>query len=298
MQFLRNAASRVADYLSRPVRDSLRGYAPPDAATQLLLSHSYRQMVASGAQLPAFSDVGFKAYSQTDEDGLLLFIFSLIGTTNRKCVEICASDGIECNTANLLINHGWTGLLFDGNPELVRRGKAFYQANRSTYVAPPSFVCSWIKRDNINDLLRQNGFAGEIDLFSLDMDGVDYWVWEAITAIEPRVVVVEYQDIIGPERALTVPYAEDFDAWKYPSTDGMPNFCGASLAAFVKLAKRKGYRLVGCNRYGYNAFFVKNGLGETQLPEVAAVECFRHPKTAWGREHRWPTVQHLPWVEV
>lgn len=298
MQILRRTAARLAEFLSRPVRNSLREYAPPDAAAQLLLGLSYRQMVASGAKLPAFSEVGFKAYSQTDEDGLLLFIFSLIGVTNRRAVEICASDGIECNTANLLINHGWTGLLFDGNPELVKRGRAFYHSNRSTYVAPPTFVCGWIKRDNINHLLLQNGFSGEIDLLSLDMDGVDYWIWEAMTAIEPRVVVLEYQDIIGPERALTVPYAEDFDAGKYPSTDGMPNFCGASLAAFVKLAKRKGYRLVGCNRYGYNAFFVKSGLGEDLLPEVAAAECFRHPKTAWGQEHRWPTVKDLSWVEV
>jgi len=298
VQIIKRAARRIAEFLSRPVASSLRHYSPPDAASQLLLAMSYRQMVASGGPLPPFSDTGFKAYSQTDEDGLLLFIFSLIGTTNRKCVEICASDGVECNTANLLVNHGWTGLLFDGNPELVRRGREFYQANRSTYVDPPQFVCSWIKRDNINDLLRQHGFVGEIDLLSLDMDGVDYWIWEAIDAIAPRVVVVEYQDIIGPERALTVPYAEDFDAWGYPSTDGMPNFCGASLAAFVKLAHRKGYRLVGCNRYGYNAFFVKRGIGEQQLPEVPAVECFRHPKNAWGQQHRWPTVKHLPWVEV
>lgn len=298
MQFIKKLMGRLAEYLSRPVRDSLRGYAPPDVASQLALSFSYRRMADEGAKLPAFADTGFKAYSQTDEDGLLLFIFSLIGTTNRKCAEICASDGIECNTANLLINHGWTGLLFDGNAELVRRGRAFYQANRSTYVAPPTFVCGWITRNNINDLLRQNGFAGEIDLLSLDMDGVDYWVWEAIDAISPRVVVVEYQDIVGPDRALTVPYAEDFNAAQYPSTDGMPNFAGASLMAFVKLARRKGYRLVGCNRYGYNAFFVKQGVGEEVLPEIATKVCFQHPKTAWGMEHRWPTVKHLPWVEV
>jgi hypothetical protein len=298
MQIMKQLLARLADHLSRPVRDALRGYAPPDAASQLALSFAYRRLLAEGAKLPPFADTGFKAYSQTDEDGLLLFIFALIGTTNRRCVEICASDGVECNTANLLINHGWTGLLFDGNPELVRRGRAFYQSNRSTYVAPPTFVCSWITRSNINELLRQNGCTGEIDLLSLDMDGVDYWVWEAIDAVTPRVVVVEYQDIIGPDRALTVPYAEDFDARRYPTTDGMPNFAGASLAAFVKLARRKGYRLVGCNRYGYNAFFVRHGLGEDALPEIKPGDCFRHPKTTWGMEHRWPTVKHLPWVEV
>lgn len=91
---------------------------------------------------------------------------------------------------------------------------------------------------------------------SIDIDGVDYWIWDAITVIKPRVVVLEYQDIIGPDKALTMPYSDDFDASNYPMTLGMPDFCGASLPAFVKLARKKGYRLVGCNRLYYNAFFI------------------------------------------
>jgi hypothetical protein len=130
------------------------------------------------------------------------------------------------------------------------------------------------------------------------MDGVDYWIWEAITACTPRVVVLEYQDILGPVRAVTVPYADDFNAWQYSTTGGMPNFCGASLAAFVKLARKKGYRLVGCNRYGFNAFFVRNPLGEKQLPEVEVASCFKHPKVLEGMRDRFPLVQGMPWVEV
>jgi hypothetical protein len=130
------------------------------------------------------------------------------------------------------------------------------------------------------------------------MDGVDYWIWETIEVISPRVVVLEYQDIIGPEKSLAVPYADNFDAHKYPTTQGMPNFCGASLSAFVKLAQRKGYRLVGCNRSGYNAFFIKNNLGEKEMPEIPVADCFKHPKVLWGMKHRWPTVKDCPWVEV
>ena len=81
-------------------------------------------------------------------------------------------------------------------------------------------------------------------------------------------------------------------------TDGMPNFCGASLPAFVKLARKKGYRLVGCNRLGYNAFFVLNPLGERHLPEIDIRECFKHPKVLWGMKARFPTAKDLPWVEV
>jgi hypothetical protein len=213
-------------------------------------------------------------------------------------VEICAGNGIECNTANLIINHGWNGLLVDGNETLVKQGIEFYKRNPHTYLYPPMFVHSWITRDNVNEVISNNGFAGEIDLLSIDMDGVDYWILEAIKVIEPRVIVVEYQDIIGPDKALTVPYKDNFDAYEHPTTLGMPDFCGASLPAFAKLVKTRGYRLVGCNRYGYNAFFIRNPLGEKEIPEIHIRECFKHSKVLWGMKERFPTVKNLPWVEV
>ncbi len=225
--------------------------------------------------------VGFQAYSQADEDGLLLFLFSVLGVSRKLCVEICAGDGIECNTANLILNDGWHGLLVDGNERLVETGRRYYARAKQTYAFPPLFVCGWVTRAGVNALLTDNGFRGEIDLLSLDLDGVEYWIWEALEAVTPRVVVVEYQDILGPERAWTVPYSNDFSAAAYPKTRGLPNYAGASLSAFVKLGRRKGYRLVGVNRYGYNAFFVRNGLGDRLVPEVAARECFSHPKVVW-----------------
>ena len=82
------------------------------------------------------------------------------------------------------------------------------------------------------------------------------------------------------------------------TTKGTPNFFGASLSAFVKLGKKKGYRLVGCNRYGYNAFFIREGIGEKELPEIPIAECFKHPKVIRGMRERFPAVKDLPWVEV
>jgi hypothetical protein len=291
-------AARISDHVSRPVIKILGDYTLPDAASQLALSMANRQLVASGAPLPSLKEVGFKAYSQTDEDGILLFIFSVIGITNKKCVEICAGEGIECNTANLIINHGWHGLLFDGSPELIQRGNAFYKHNKATFADPPALVCSWIKRDTINELIGRHEFKGEIDLLSLDLDGVDYWIWEALEVIMPRVVVVEYLDIAGPERSVTVPYEDDFDARKYPMADGLPNFMGASLPAFVKLAHKKGYRFVGCNRSGYNAFFVRKGIADQQIPEIPITEFFEIPKVLRGMRDRWPSVAECPWVQV
>jgi hypothetical protein len=313
---LKRCAHRVRNYLTAPTIEAI-GKVPsavpaalssafpavipaagPDAAAQVQLRLTYQQLVAAGHPLPRLGDVGFQCFSQTDEDGILLFLFAVLGTTNKLCAEICAGNGIECNTANLILNHGWHGLLVDGNQRKVERGKRFYAKSPHTYVYPPQFIHSWVTRDNVNALFRENGLEGEIDLLSLDLDGIDYWAWDAIEAVQPRVVVVEYQDCLGPDRAWTVPYADDFSASAYPTTNSLPNFCGASLPAFVKLGRRKGYRLVGVNRLGFNAFFVKSGEGDALLPEIDARECFGHPKVVWGMRERFPTVKDLPWVEV
>ncbi|MGA9351781.1 MAG: hypothetical protein WBW48_23680, partial [Anaerolineae bacterium] len=156
-----------------------------EKGTQMLLSLKYREFLHNGVPLPSFEDVEFRAFSQNGEDGILLFIFSLIGTTNRKAVEICAGDGIECNTANLIVNHGWNALLFDGSEENIRRGRQFYSTCKDTALWPPTLVNTWITVENVNPLIINNGYEGDIDLLSLDLDGVDYWIWKAITCITP-----------------------------------------------------------------------------------------------------------------
>jgi hypothetical protein len=292
-------AGRIRDYLLRPTHDSLQQISGrPDAATQILLQLDYRRLAKEGRGLPALRDVGFRVRSQTDEDGILLYLFSIIGAHHKTCVEICAGDGLECNTANLILNHGWHGLLVDGNAANVARGTDFYRLSKETYVHPPSFACAWVTRGNVNELLTSHGFAGEIDLLSLDLDGVDYWIWEAIEAVCPRVIVLEYQDILGPDRSWTVRYADDFAASRHSMTGANPNFAGASLAAFAKLGQRKGYRLVGVNRYGFNAFFVREGLADDLIPAVPVGQCFTHPKVIIGMRDRFPLVQGEPWVEV
>ena len=272
---------------------------PNDAASsQILLQLEIRRWVQDGRVLPSFQDMGFQVFSQTDEDGILLFLFSVIGARNKISVEICAGDGFECNTANLILNHGWRGLLVDGNQELVAKGTEFYRRSSRTCGFPPAFVCSWVTRDNVNDLLTGQGFTGEVDLLSLDLDGVDYWIWESITAIAPRVVVLEYQDILGPDRSWTVPYADDFDGFSRSHTNGHPNYCSASLPAFVKLGRRKGYRLVAINRLGYNAFFLREGIAVDLIPTLEVKDCFSHQKVVMGMRERFPLIKDFQWVEV
>src|SRR5262249_9381683 len=73
---------------------------------------------------------------------------------------------------------------------------------------------------------------------------------------------------------------------------------GASLLAFVKLGREKGYRLVGSNRFDYNAFFVAAGEGEDALPSVPVDTCLMHPARTHGHREVLPLVENLQWTAV
>jgi hypothetical protein len=249
--------------------EHLGHYHHVDQGTQILLRLKYQEMLRNNVPLPPLDSVEFRSYSQNGEDGILLFIFSLIGTTNKKAVEISVGNGMECNAANLIINHGWRGLLFDGSEENIAVGRNFYKNHKDTWISPPTLVSAWITRDNVNQLILSHDFSGEIDLLSIDIDGNDYWIWEAIECIQPRVVVLEHNTLWEDGRAITIPYQENFVA----DLTAPVYYLGASLPAFVKLGHKKGYRLVGVQRLGFNAFFVRTGVGEEILSEVTVEEC-------------------------
>jgi len=262
---------------------------------QLLLRLHYKHLLYANGPLPALSEVGFSVYSESDEDGILHYIFSVSGEATKKLIDLGAG-GIEgSNTANLLINHGWSGLLVDADSEKVQSLRAFYTGARATRIFPPTCICAQLTAENVNAILLDHGYAGEIDLLCIDIDGIDYWIWKAIECVRPRVVLLEYQCIWGADVSVTVPYAPNFHAL-YEGQFGI--YSSASLAAFVKLGVLKGYRLVGCQRYGYNAFFLRNDVARDSLPEVDPDECFTHPFTRWARDTFLEKIQRLQWVEV
>jgi len=259
--------------------------------TQLLLQYQY--LLNIKAPLPDFQDTGFRVYSQCDEDGLLLYLFSLVGTINKICIDIAYGSPFGANTTNLICNWGWTGLLIEGNSELVKKSQEFFRQHKDTWLHPPCIIKTWVTAENINDLIKNNGISGEIDLFCLDIDGIEYWLWKSLKVIKPRVVIVEYNNFWPADKSVTVPYKPDFNRF-----DIHPDFCGASLLALFKLAREKGYRLVGTNKYGFNAFFVRYGIGEDIFPEISVDKCLRHPQAKDGQKKRLPEVLKYDWVEV
>ena len=270
----------------------LNEVASTSQGVQQLLSQAHRGQTAGKDALGRLLESGFRCFSQNDEDGVLLHIFSVVGTTNKKAVEISAGDGVECNAANLIVNHGWRGLLFDGDEQNIAVGKRFYSRCRDTFFHPPVLVHAWITAENVNELVAANDFAGDIDLLSVDMDGMDYWIWKALTCIRPRVVVLEFNARWGPYASVTSPYRPDFRLdWDHPSW----LTTGASLAAFVKLGRERGYRLVGIHRGGVNALFLRSDTGADCFPEVTPEECFgRIPRLSIWRPEWIPKREECP----
>lgn len=151
----------------------------------------------------------------------------------------------------------------------------------------------FVTAENVNDVVRAGAGCGAVDLLSIDIDGMDYWVWKALDCIAPRVVVIEVQDLLGPERSVVVPYSPSFAARSHPENAELLNYAGASLTAMVKLGHEKGYRFVGTSRIGYNAFFIRGDVAPDWLREPSPAECLMHPWNRYGEQVRWPLVSHL-----
>jgi hypothetical protein len=157
-------------------------------------------------------------------------------------------------------------------------------------------VAAAVSAENVNQLLSDQGFSGEVDLLSIDIDSYDYWVLEALSVVSPRVLVVEYNAALGAERAVTIP--------KHAALDDIPKaWRGASLAALEKLARRKGYRLVVCDPTGTNAFFLRDDVAPG-VPGVSAARAYRPAADRWrldeaaATDARSVTTEGAPLIEV
>lgn len=210
---------------------------------------------------------GYKVYSQNDEDGIIQEIFRRIGTANKTFVEIGVQDGIECNTHYLLFL-GWKGTWIETSEACVDaiKRKFNYVLNNGTLKVINAFVT----RENINDLLTEAAIPHEVDLLSIDIDGNDLYIFEAVNSFKPRVVVIEYNGKFPPECSWCMPYCKDY-MWN--STDRH----GASLKALEELAETKGYVLVGTNINGVNAFFVRDDLANGLFPKPNTAENLYNP---------------------
>ncbi len=182
-----------------------------------------------------------KIFSQNGEDGVLEKIFSVIGTTDTYFVEFGTDNGEECNTRYLREKNGWSGLMMDGSysNQAINLQKEFITA------------------ENINSLFSKYRVPHEFDLLSIDIDNNDFYVWHALEDYFPRVVVIEYNAMLGLEDKVVV--------YKPTAMWDRTDYYGASLLALKKLGNMKGYTLVHVDLNGVNAFFIREDIASQYL---------------------------------
>jgi hypothetical protein len=244
----------------------------------------------------------FQVFSQFGEDGIIQFLIQRVAIDNSVFVELGVADYSESNTRFLLVHDNWRGLVVDSGQAVHR----FLRSSDLSWRHDLQAVSAFIDRDNVNELIRTAGIEGDIGLLSIDLDGNDYWILETIDAVSPRILVTEYNSTFGAGVAVTVPYDAGFvREQKHWSA----LYWGASLAAITKLAGEKGYALVGGNRAGNNAFYVRRDvLGS--IPEVSvrgayALSRFRESRSQDGElsyvadhDERLRLIASLPLVDV
>lgn len=195
---------------------------------------------------------GKKIYSQTDEDGIIEEIFKLI-PNNKTFLEIGIETGLECNTLYLLMK-GWKGTWVEGNPKYFKT--ISHELGGTSFPGKLNVVNSFIDRDNITDIFRnaeQFFGVGNIDFFSLDIDGNDFYIMEQLfnNGVFPKVICVEYNAKFAPPMSVKIEYNKTH-VWDYS------DYMGCSLQCYADLFTKHNYTLISCNIPGINAFFVQN----------------------------------------
>jgi hypothetical protein len=247
---------------------------PATKAALRSLFVEYRRLAQSGGWLPSVWDTGLRVFSQFDEDGVILFLLAVGGEGPRKVLDLGAGDGVHAsNCANVLLNLGFDGALVDGNADSIAWGRQFYARHPDTKERPPTLTHAFLSRESVNDVVRASGLEGEIDLLSIDVDGNDYWLWDALDCVQPRFVVVEAHPELGRDDYV-MPYEPDF-VWSQAPPDGR---YGASLLALLRLGEGRGYRAVGSNQYGFNVFFAREDVASA-LPAISTAELFERAGT-------------------
>jgi hypothetical protein len=192
-------------------------------------------------------------FSQNGEDGVLAEILRRIGAGGEFFVEVGASTN-EANCLLLADVFGWSGIFLESDAEeldgLVRKYSG---------VPRVQAIHAHVTKTNFNSTLLKAGVTREFDVLSIDIDGNDYWLWDALTDYSPRVVIIEYNPGIEPSREVVQPYRPE-RPW-----DGT-SFYGASLGALRRLAAKRGYRLVHVELTGTNAFFIRRDLAAANFP--------------------------------
>ena len=249
MHLIRKAPGTIQEVKQQLKPDIEYDLKNPKVLTGRLLS----EINSKKENVKSFSEVEFQVFSQWGDDGIIQYLIHKVDIPNKTFIEFGVENYTESNTRFLLINNNWSGLVMDGSESNID-----YIKNDPISWAHELY--SWpvfITKENINDLIKKFlgiGYAADIGLLSIDIDGNDYWIWEAINTINPIIVIVEYNSLYGYDNPFTNPYEADF--FRLNQGNIILQY-GSSLLSLCDLADIKGYDFIGCNNAGNNAYFLR-----------------------------------------
>ena len=244
---------------------------------------SLRELSTRHEQGSSLTSREYRVYSQNGEDGIIADIVRRVGPSfPRTFVEFGAGSALAGNTVFLADVLGWRGLYIEAAEDDFATLEWKYQSTPAV-----TTMRSFVYPDNINQLVTAAGLGDDIGVFSIDVDGNDYYIWKALQ-VRPVLVIVEYNGAIALDEALVQPFSDE----PWDGTD----YYGASLGALEALGTTLGYTLVYTDLTGTNAFFVRNdAIGGFQevLPAPRRVVNhemlgLRHPADRRGRQYASP----------
>lgn len=239
-------------------------------------------------------------YSQHGEDGITQWVFERIGINTQKFLDIGAGNGRESNIAMLAYAYRWNGLAIEADLKNVNDALDYFKKLLGDAYKRVNVIHTKVTTDNVNRVVSNAGLSGEIDFLTLDIDGNDYWIWDALEVVEPRVVLAEYNTSFGLH-PITIPYNPDFHMNDY---DHKPQlYYGAGLAALNEVAHRKGYILAGAEMSGVNAYFIKKEAAAGIFEDVPVEQAFkpsgaRATHGSWQKQFEMVSSHGLKFIDV
>ena len=223
-----------------------------------------KTLVSDLKNIKSLNQTYFKVFSQDVEDGIIQYLLKSLDIKNVKFVEIGTQDYSESNTRYIFETMRCNGLIIDPTPNLEKKISSIMRTWKNNL----KIYNKHINSNNISNILTDLGFDKELDIFSIDIDGIDFWVLEKLNPYISKIVIAEYNPYFGPNLEISAPNIDAFDRFKYHYT----GFCwGASLKALVNLMRKKNFTFIGTNRLNCNAFFVSNNLVkklEINIPDI------------------------------
>ncbi len=229
---------------------------------KMLQGRLLSETLASRHDYDSLADFEYKVFSQFGDDGIIQFLTRILKLQHKTFIEFGVENYLESNTRFLLQKDNWSGFVLDGSQPNIDELRASHFFWKYDLIARSAFIT----KENISDLLAGGLKSwGGVDLLHIDIDGNDYWIWEAIS-LSPAIVIIEYNSSFGIDRAITVPYEPYFRRTRAHFSN---LYWGSSLKALHILSLRKGYAFVGCNSAGNNAYFVHRDFMNEWVKEVS-----------------------------